>query len=219
MFVQYFGITDFQIGIGRDALLKWNCPVWQCETSTDRTNVQDYDAVIFHLNSWSQRDLPDHRSPHQRYVAWMMESAVWRFYLDSAPMANFFNWTVTYRWDSDSVRPYGYVKPIGHVPLHPNESQMKKYLSNSKVNYANGKTKMAAWFVSNCHSLSKRDELVKELQKYIQVDVYGRCGTLSCPKDDERNDSSDECQEMAAKNYKFYMSLENSLCQDYITEK
>jgi hypothetical protein len=134
-------------------------------------------------------------------------------------MANFFNWTVTYRWDSDMVRPYGYVKPIGNVPLHPSESQMKEYLSNSKVNYANGKTKMAAWFVTNCHSKSSRNEMVQELQKYVQVDVYGGCGTLSCPKKPGEDASSEECLAMAAKNYKFYMALENSLCLDYITEK
>ena len=121
---------------------------------------------------------------------------------------------MSYRWDSDIVSPYGYVKPVGRVPLHPTKRQMKEYLSGSKVNYANGKTKMAAWFVSNCHSRSSRNEMVKELQKHIQVDVYGDCGTMKCPREIEG-----DCREMAAKNYKFYMSLENSLCLDYVTEK
>jgi hypothetical protein len=190
--------------------------VWQCETSDNRNDVQDYDAVVFHLRSWSRNDLPQHRSPHQRYVGWIMESAAWREYMvDNSPMVNFFNWTFSYRWDSDIVSPYGYVKPVhGRVPLHPNEKQMKEYLSNSKVDYANGKTKMAAWFVSNCLSKSKRNEMVNELQKHMQIDVYGNCGTMTCPRNME-----DECREMAAKNYKFYMALENSLCQDYITEK
>ena len=143
-----------------------------------------------------------------------MESAAWREYLDTSPMANYFNWTMTYRWDSDMVGPYGYVKPIGNVPIHPNKSQMKEYLSNSKVNYADGKTKMAVWFVSNCNSKSKRNEMAKELQKHTNVDVYGGCGTMNCPRNKE-----DNCREMAAKIYKFYMSLENSLCQDYVTEK
>jgi hypothetical protein len=144
-----------------------------------------------------------------------MESAAWREYMvDMKPMDNYFNWTMTYRWDSDMVGPYGYVKPIGNVPLHPSESQMKEYLSNSKVNYANGKTKMATWFVSNCNSRSSRNEMVNELQKHVSVDVYGTCGTMTCPRNIE-----DECREMAAKNYKFYMSLENSLCLDYVTEK
>jgi hypothetical protein len=143
-----------------------------------------------------------------------MESAAWHEYLDTSPMANFFNWTMTYRWDSDMVGPYGYVKPIGSVPLHPSESQIKEYLSSSKINYAKGKTKMAAWFVSNCKSKSSRNEMVKELQKYIDVEVYGECGTKVCSRNIE-----DECREMAAKNYKFYMSLENSLCLDYVTEK
>jgi alpha-1,3-fucosyltransferase len=83
------------------------------------------------------------------------------------------------------VMPYGYVNPTGKVPLHTSEDQLKKLMSVQKVNYAAGKTKMAAWIVSSCFSHSSRHEMVKILQKYIQVDAYGDCGTLECPKEVE----------------------------------
>lgn len=38
-------------------------------------------------------------------------------------------------------------------------------------NYASGKTKAVAWFVSNCNDDNGRLEYARELQKYIQV-VY-----------------------------------------------
>ncbi len=76
---------------------------------------------------------------------------------------------------------------------------------------------------------------MKELQKYIDVDIFGKCGQLKCSKDKK-------CYEMIAKNYKFYLAFENSvsfliilllsifsflyylvfpqqLCKDYVTEK
>jgi hypothetical protein len=101
---------------------------------------------------------------------------------------------------------------------------MKIYLSNhrnSSRNYAKGKTKMAVWFASNCRTVvSSRNELVKELQKYIAIDVYGTCGNLTCPKKlDDSYESSEECRDLAASKHKFYLSLENSLCRDYVTEK
>lgn len=131
-------------------------------------------------------------------------------------MANFFNWTMTYRWDSDMVSPYGYIAPNGSVPLHPSADQMIHYLStrNPTINYAQGKMKMAAWFVSNCASHSRRMEMVRELKNYIDVDVYGDCGTKVCPRKHE-----EDCRLMAAQKYKFYLSFENSLCLDYVTEK
>ncbi|KAA0191242.1 hypothetical protein HAZT_HAZT001513 [Hyalella azteca] len=55
--------------------------------------------------------------------------------------------------------------------------------------------------------------MVDRLSRYMQVDVYGECGTLKCPRYDS------ECIPRAAKIYKFYLSFENSLCDDYITEK
>ena len=139
--------------------------------------------------------------------------------MHTSSLGNFFNWTLTYRWDSDMVMPYGYVRPTGKVPLHPSEDQLKKLMSNQKVNYAAGKTKMASWMVSNCGGRSSRQEVVSLLKKYIQIDVYGSCGNFTCPKSEDENNSSEECRDMTGQNYKFYMALENSLCRDYITEK
>ncbi|KAK6999060.1 alpha-(1 3)-fucosyltransferase C, partial [Biomphalaria glabrata] len=50
--------------------------------------------------------------------------------------------------------------------------------------------------------------------KYIEVDIYGKCGNLSCPRS-----AGSECESLLGKSYKFYLSFENSLCLDYVTEK
>ncbi len=40
---------------------------------------------------------------------------------------------------------------------------------------------MAFWVVSNCKTINKREEYVTELQKFIEVDIYGGCGSLTIP--------------------------------------
>ena len=50
---------------------------------------------------------------------------------------------------------------------------------------------MAAWFVSNCKTFSGRNEYVRLLQKFVQVDVYGNCGTMQCDKN-----KNEACREM-----------------------
>lgn len=54
----------------------------------------------------------------------------------------------------------------------------------------------------------------RELSKYIQVDIYGACGSLRCPRS-----QSQTCFDMLDEDYKFYLAFENSNCKDYITEK
>ncbi|BFZ14331.1 hypothetical protein BsWGS_17370 [Bradybaena similaris] len=49
------------------------------------------------------------------------------------------------------------------------------------------------------------------MQKYIDVDIFGSCGT-PCTK------TNSSCDNWPTK-YKFYLSFENSLCTDYVTEK
>ena len=61
---------------------------------------------------------------------------------------------------------------------------------------------------------------MKELVKYLpprSIDIYGKCGTMQCVNDSP--DSRDKCWSMLERKYKFYLSLENSLCPDYVTEK
>jgi glycoprotein 3-alpha-L-fucosyltransferase len=53
-----------------------------------------------------------------------------------------------------------------------------------------------------------------ELGRYVQVDIFGACGNLTCPRKRAK-----ECFEMLNEHYKFYLSFENSACKDYITEK
>ena len=56
---------------------------------------------------------------------------------------------------------------------------------------------------------SLRELYIRELQKYMDIDVYGKCGTRFEDDDDPRY--KDE--------YFFYLAFENSMCEDYITEK
>ena len=66
--------------------------------------------------------------------------------------------------------------------------------------------------MSHCETVGQREQLVRSLQKYIPVHIYGECGDRKCPDDDH-------CHEYLSDNYKFYLAFENSLCIDYVTEK
>ena len=115
-----------------------------------------------------------------------------------------FNWTATYRRDSTIVAPY---------------ERWQYYNENVRSldqnrDYALNKTKAVAWFVSNCGARNGRLNYAKELSKYIQVDIYGACGSKRCPRTQSNN-----CFDMLNRDYKFYLAFENSNCRDYITEK
>ena len=78
------------------------------------------------------------------------------------------------------------------------------------------KNRSVAWFVSHCQTPSQREWFVDALSRHIDVDVYGNCGGLNC-------DAEGRCPrasyDLLRDHYRFYLSFENSLCTDYVTEK
>ena len=84
-------------------------------------------------------------------------------------------------------------------------------------NYSAGKTKGALAYVSNCNSVQyDRLSLMAKLKNYLPVDIYGNCGS---PDPCRGGDAPAKCRENLHKQYHFYLSFENSLCEDYISEK
>lgn len=69
---------------------------------------------------------------------------------------------MTHRWDSDIVIPYGWIAPL---------TKGLTDSSRSAINHAAGKTKLVAWFASNCKDQSGRLDYVTQLQRlYLHSD-------------------------------------------------
>ena len=180
-----------------------SCPVHNClllpMNLPPNVTYPHVDAYLFHV--WGQETIkmPKQRDLGQKYIFINHESEIRTpipTYLNSV-----FNLTMTYRSDSDIPIPYGAI----HRKL-PTDPRPKP-----GTNFAANKTGFAAWAVGHCHPPSKRELYVAELQKFISVDVYGKCGTKICPEPG--------CWDHINKKYKFYLAFENSLCMDYVTEK
>lgn len=177
-----------------------DCSIKDCIFTFDKQLAGKADLVVFRemLPSSFQRSKVN---KNQVTAISQLESAQNRFSLSHTPQIN---WTFTYRIDSVLNGPYE------RFTTYP---EFKKLPAIAKRNFAAGKTKMVAWFVSNCGATNNRKNYAQELQKFVSVDIYGACGTMQCFR---RNK---ECFEMLKTDYKFYLSFENSNCKDYITEK
>jgi len=111
---------------------------------------------------------------------------------------------MTYRRDSDIVLQELHGKIIPRIFSTRQDYQRKLWKNKSKL---------VAWFVTNCDTPIRREDYVTQLRKFIPVDIYGTCGDFKCLK------NSTECYEMLRRDYKFYLAFENSWCPDYVTEK
>lgn len=165
------------------------------------------DVVVYAVNSNLLRStVPAHIRQSQIWILFHLEPPSfpgnhWK------PEVNNFNGTMTFMSNPSPGHfyyPYGMTLPV-------------KLNSTAVVpNYAQGKTKGAFAYVSNCRSLNyNRLGAMRQLGKYINVDIFGGCtGMKPCP---HRADA--DCESKLHSDYRFFLSFENSLCKDYITEK
>ena len=206
-----------------DALFK-NCPVSNCIATNNRSMLNESDAIMIHTWHFDMKmnDLPKHRLAHQRYVMFYTDPPTFLPKSVLYPIApHFFNWTFTYRRISDiHSNQYG---DLRFIPRSLDREIKGRYedeenLENFHGINITGKSIMVAWFASHQRPESiPRDYYVRELQKYVRVDVYGQQGNFTCPI--SFNYESDSCDGILKKDYLFYLSFENSMCPEYVTEK
>ncbi|XP_046563375.1 alpha-(1,3)-fucosyltransferase C-like [Haliotis rubra] len=179
------------------------CPELKCFVTRNKTFLPESDAVIFN-SQFIEGDIPP-RKPDQ---VWIFHNSEVPYHKSTNrpyhrnPWSSSFNWTMAYRHDSDIFRPYGVLRRRPNIPIKNYTSIVRK------------KTKLVAWMASNCADWSKRRSYVRELQKHIQVDIYGACGKMVFSR--LRNK---EWMAYLNETYKFYLAFENNYCLDYITEK
>ncbi|XP_031566389.1 glycoprotein 3-alpha-L-fucosyltransferase A-like [Actinia tenebrosa] len=185
------------------------CKVTNCRLTYDKMDLARSDVVIFHGRDMpsvnTMKEISQNRTSKQRWVYFMHENPYFTYY-KPALYNGFFNWTMTYRGDSDFFVPYNYYSPLAST-----EKQTTRHLKN----YAQGKDKFIAWMVSHCGNL--RHNVTAKLLKYVNVTVFGACGKQYNQKN-RCNRKTRDCDKLL-KRFKFYLSFENRNCIDYVTEK
>ena len=214
-----FSDADWSWGVGSAPLE--TCPhlIGRCEFTSDMSLANESHALLFHMRN--PITFPKFRPPQQKWIFALRESPV-HTYKNLKHLQNVFNLTMTYLLSAENNVDWSYgsclsktdnsrLRLDGHSGTPSSDAASAKPLD---VNYASGKKHLVAWFVSNCHTPSRREQYVKEMQKYADIHIYG-CGPYRCPKS-----KGEYCYSGLLKNdYKFYLSFENSFCNEYVTKK
>jgi len=226
-------------------IIHGECPVSNCVFTLDKRELETSGAVLFHIVDLLHYHflLPRHRPPwKQVWIGMTYEPPfiLTRTGLDLSTLNGLFNRTMSYRRDSDIVIRHGtfhrindHTNVLTSLRASTKTSALDGSVSNwvnsrddpQTRNYAIGKRRLVAWFASSrgCKSQSGREKYVQELRRHIDVDVYGACGKFKCGEQKTMRKpykvEHDDCYFLVSVAYKFILAFENSVCEDYVTEK
>lgn len=153
------GLSQWNVKGGREVFLSNKCPVDTCTLTENREMASKADMLLYkdhYVNTGATRSL------NQIYMIYYLECP---YHTPNMPFSDIFNWTATYRKDSDIVAPYEKWEYFD-----PRVKQLEQ-----DRNYAFNKTKKVAWFVSNCNARNNRLQYANELGKHIEVSGRGDC--------------------------------------------
>lgn len=228
------GVEPFKyLGEGQETFIRKKCPSKNCFVTDDKEyfkNTEDFDIILFNVQNLNTfYSLPLTRAAYQGYVFVSSKSAM--KYPLPAVYDGVFNWTWTYRLDSDVIFSNIIVKnkrgdvvgPMREMHwLHPNKMNRINKFVKRKLRY---KKTAIAWIRTDCYTGHVEDDfalqLINELSRYeLTMDIYGQCaGTdLYCSNEMDLEED-DECGTKLQTDYYFYLAIEDALSEDYVTEK
>lgn len=123
-----------------------------------------------------------------------------------------FNHTATFSRHSDYSVVTQFLNSMDELLTKPQYSLHEK---------SQGGLASVVYIQSGCSPPSDRDAYVAQLMKYIKVDSYGKClhNKDLPPKYVDPLTMDDKGFHKIMAQYKFTISMENAICDDYITEK
>lgn len=210
-----------------ESLVVMNCKFQNCYLTDNREyflDPTDYDAILFNAVNVDTRDLPLARSDNQLYIFVSTESEA--NFRVSDDFNYFFNYTWSYKLNSDILYPYFVVRNKRGDVIAPKarvrwmKPKYMKPTEESVIQKLQSKSIGAAWFVTNCLANNQRIEYIRDLRVAFdklghQIDVFGGCDANKvCGRD-----KMDDCLALVEANYYYYLSFENSFSEDYVTEK
>lgn len=240
-------VPVFENTPGQQYFINQNCSYQNCFLTVNRSlfhNVTDFEVILFNVFQVSVNPprlvIPDVRSPEQKYI--LMSSEPPTMYPVSPLFNGFFNYTFTYKLDSDItwrffvvrnktdnkvITPKKDVQWMDINDMEPISADIKRKLKN--------KSRLVVWLVSHCETPNKREDYVNRLRNYlvdlynISIDITGRWRCVD-PYQNEvspcnywhkthGNYSQEVCHRWISDNHYFYLAFENSICEDYVTEK
>ncbi|CAD5220325.1 unnamed protein product [Bursaphelenchus xylophilus] len=179
-------------------LVKPNSCPYKCNLTYDRSKESQASLIMFHARNTRSFDLPRSNAPR---IFFSIEPP-WLSYLSHGSLpSDYFNYTMTYKRNSDARMIY--------------QPRWPKYfnLSDEKLDEIIAKkTKLALVASSHCQVESKRTEMVKHLQKFMEITTLGKCFN-------NKQACKDGCFNKLMESHFFYLAFENAICPEYATEK
>ncbi|XP_077289962.1 alpha-(1,3)-fucosyltransferase C-like [Arctopsyche grandis] len=192
--------TDVLSGLSTkdEPFSKLECTTKKCSVVFKKEfyNIEDYDAIVFDEDTQH----PEVRYDHQKYVFISEKPPKQR----SSHNTNY-HVTMTYRMDSDIyISPFSIVDTSGNVvspKLKPSWKRPDVKHLQDMLDIFKRKSKLVAWLNRN---ETESNLYVQKLRQYIEVDEYT---------------SEDDLYARLKGDYYFYLSFEDTMCVDYVSEK
>lgn len=191
------------------------------------SDITHYDAILFNAMTLAKNPfhkLPSKRDENQKYILVSTKSST--TYPITDRYNNFFNWTWTYKLNSDINFAYIATKnKRDKVIIGPKKEmswmdvrKMKRTSKNIKTKLKN-KSIAAAWIVSDCSTVKRYETYIQKLRKELRkhkhvVDIFGPCGNKNCSHNRIQN-----CFNLLESKYYFYLAFEDSIAEDYVTNQ